>query len=146
MSKLTFMINAIVRIFASVMGVMCLAGCGGKSVEMGPAETVEAFCKAMTAGEWDEAEALCDPVEMREYIDGYKEALASVQASEGEKVAAIAEELIGEAQVAIDDVSRHDEKRIVTYTLSTDGMSKTRKATLKKEEGAWRVEKIDDAN
>lgn len=130
-----------------LLGAMCLAGCGGKkSAEMGPAETVETFCKAMTAGEWDEAEALCDSHEMSEYIDGYKEAWASLQASEGEKVTAIAEKLLGEAQVAIDDVSKQDDKRVVTYTLSADGMSKTRKATLKKEEGAWRVEKIADAN
>jgi hypothetical protein len=39
-----------------------------------------------------------------------------------------------------------DDRRIVTYTLETDGLSKTKKAILRKEEGAWRVEAITEAN
>lgn len=139
MSKITFIIYAIV-------GVMCMAGCGGaKSEEMGPAETVAAFCKAMAAGQWEDAEALCDTDQMREYIDGYKEAWAAME-KEGGNIAALAGALIAQTQVRIDDMHREDDKRVVTYTLSVDDLEKTRKATLKKEEKAWRVEKITDAN
>ena len=46
----------------------------------------------------------------------------------------------------MEEVKKEGDKRIVLYTLEADGHSKTRKAIVKKEEGAWRVERITDAN
>ena len=46
----------------------------------------------------------------------------------------------------MEDVRKEGEKRVVLYSLEADGHSKTRKAVVKKEEGAWRVERITDAN
>ena len=48
--------------------------------------------------------------------------------------------------MTVEEVSNEDDRRIVSYTLAADGNRKTRKATLKKEEGEWRVERITDAN
>ena len=125
-------------------GVVC--GCKGeRSVELGPAETVEAFCKAVAAGEWEEAETLCCAESMTEYIDGIKQAWGRLE-KEDSGAAAIAQSLFAEASISVDGVKKEDDRRVVTYTLEIEGLSKKCKATLRKEEGAWRVEKIQDVN
>ena len=119
----------ILRINAVVAGLVILAGCGGSNEKaMGPEATVEAFCRAVTAGQWSQAEALCDTVSMNSCA------------------LAIAESILADTVMTVEEVSKEDDRRVVSYTLAADGNSKTRKATLKKEEGAWRVERITDAN
>lgn len=142
MSKLRGIINVVV---ALLVGMVALNGCGERSVEMGPVETVEAFFKAVTAGDWAEAEALCDTVSMTEYIESNKAAWSRLE-RENSGAMAVTKSLIAQTSISIEEVKREDEKRIVTYTLVIEGLSKTCEATLKKEEGAWRVEKIQDAN
>lgn len=121
-------------------------GCAGeRSVEMGPAETVEAFCKAVAAGDWSEARELCDTVSMKEYLDIQQEAWNRL-GNDDSSIMAIAKEILAETSIKIDASEKEEDKRIISYTLAADGLSKKCKATLKKEEGAWRVEKIQDAN
>ena len=132
-------------IFCALIVLLCGCKGGEKSVEMGPAETVEAFCKAVAAQQWDKAQELCDTVGMKEYIDTYKTAFDKFT-KEDEGAAKVAGSILGEAKVTITDVRKENDVRIVTYTLEADGLSKTNKATLKKEEGEWRVEKITEAN
>ena len=47
--------------------------------------------------------------------------------------------------IQIEKVEKAEEGKAIYYTLEADGRSKTRKATVKKVEGAWRVESITDA-
>ena len=82
---------------------------------------------------------------MKEYIDGYRTAVNKLE-KEDEGAAKIAISLLENTTVNVNDVHKHEDKRVVTYTLETDGLSKTRKATLRKEEGAWRVEAITEAD
>ncbi|MBP3663369.1 MAG: DUF4878 domain-containing protein [Bacteroidales bacterium] len=136
----------ILRINAVVAGLVILAGCGGSNEKaMGPEETVEAFCRAVTAGQWSQAEALCDTVSMKAYLDSHKEAWETLQ-REDSCALAIAESILADTVMTVEEVSKEEDRRVVSYTLAADGNSKTRKATLKKEEGAWRVERITDAN
>ena len=114
-------------------------------MEMGPTETVEEFCKAMTACQWEEAERLCISTSMKEYIEDYRQAWIKLE-KEDNGAAKVAKTLLESTIVTVKDVHKHDDKRVVTYTLETDGLSKTRQATLRKEEGAWRVETITDAD
>ncbi len=128
------------------MGLVMIAGCGGSNEKaLGPEETVEAFCRAVTAGNWADAKALCDTLSMKEYLDSHKEAWETLQ-KEDSCALAIAESILADTVMTVEGVSREDDRRIVSYTLAADGNSKTRKAILKKEEGAWRVERITDAN
>ena len=112
---------------------------------MGPVETVEAFCKAVTAGQWDEAESLCDITTMKDYISTCQDAFEKMRKQDN-AVMAIAEGIIAGSEITVNDSRKVEDKRVVTYTLTTGEYSKTRKATLRKEEGAWRVEKIADTN
>ena len=135
----------ILRINAVVAGIAILAGCGRGEKAMGPEETVEAFCRAVTAGQWSQAEALCDTLSMKEYIDSHKEAWATLQA-EDSCTLAIAEAILADTVMTVEEVRKEDDRRVVSYTLAADGNSKTRMAVLKKEAGEWRVERITDAN
>ena len=50
---------------AALFSIAAITGCGRseKGKEMGPAETVEAFCKALVSGEYDEAFSFCDSLQ-----------------------------------------------------------------------------------
>ena len=117
----------------------------GQSVEMGPSEVVEAFNRAITAGDFTQAAALCDTVAMKDYLESYKEAWEVLQA-EDSTVLSIASSILEKAVIEVTEVRKEADKRIVLYSLEADGHSKTRKAVVKKEEGEWRVERITDAN
>ena len=114
-------------------------------MEMGPAETVEEFSKAIAACQWNKAMELCDTVKMQDYINAYRNAVSKM-VKEDEGAMKVAKTLLKSTTVTVNDVHKHEDKRVVTYTLETDGLSKTRKATLRKEEGAWRVEAITEGN
>ena len=147
MSKFWLSLKAVVRIgLVVIISTLGLTGCRGgqKSVEMGPVETVEAFCKAVSMGQWDDAEALCDSQSMKEYIESQKQIRAQFE-KEDEDAMKVVRSIMENTTVTVDDMHKADDKRVVTYTLETDGLSKTKKATLRKEEGAWRVEAITEA-
>ena len=128
--------------FAFLVGNGCK---GGQSVEMGPSEVVEAFNRAVTAGDFSKASELCDTVAMKDYLDSYHEAWDVLQAEDSSALS-IAASILEKAVIEVEEVKKEGDKRIVLYTLEADGHSKTRKAIVKKEEGAWRVERITDAN
>ena len=120
-------------------------GCSGRqSVEMGPTEVVEAFNRAVTAGDFGRASELCDTVSMKGYLDSYKEAWDVLNA-EDSTIMSIASSILEKAVIKVEDVKKDGDKRVVLYSLEADGHSKTRKAIVKKEERAWRVEMISDA-
>ena len=125
---------------------MSAVGCkSGSSVEMGPTETVEAFNRAITVGDFAQAKQICDTVSMKDYLDSYQEAWDVLQAEDSSTLS-IAASILEKAVIEVEEVMKEGDKRIVLYTLEADGHSKVRKATVKKEEGAWRVERITDAN
>ena len=137
MSKFVLWINVAVLVI--------LAGCKGAEKEkvMGPEQTVEAFCRAVTAGEWAEAESLCDTLSMKEYLDSYREAWETLH-KEDSCAMAIAKGILAGTVMSVDDIRKEDDRRIISYTLTADGNRKARKAVVRKEEGAWRVERISD--
>ena len=148
MSKIIMRIRAgVIAGMLAAIGVVGLMGCKGgeKSVEMGPVETVEAFCKAVSSGQWDVAEELCDSLSMKEYLDNQKQTWARLE-KEDERVMKVARSILESTVLTVEDMSKDDDKRVVIYKIEADGLSKTKKATLKKEEGEWRVVSITEAN
>ena len=114
-------------------------------MEMGPAEVVEAFNRAITTGDFAQAGQLCDTVTMKDYLDSYQEAWGVIMAEDSTALT-IASSILEKAVIDVEEVKKEGEKRTVIYSLAADGHSKTRKAIVKKEEGSWRVERITDAN
>lgn len=141
-------LNAAVRFGLLVtVSTFALTGCWGgqKSVEMGPVEVTEAFCKAVAAGEWTAAESLCDTLSMGDYLMSHKEAWSKMEKEEGDAME-IVKSIMAKTTVSVKESHKADDKRIVTFTLETDGHSKTKMVTVAKVEGAWRVEGITEAN
>lgn len=135
-----------IRNFIWIAAMMAVAGCGrkGESVEMGPAETVEAFFRELTSGDIGAAASLCDTLTMKDYISAYSEAL-NMQRDRDSSVAAIAAGMLKKAEIIIEDISKEGDRRVVTCTIDAgEGMKKRKTAVLKKEEGEWKVEKMTD--
>lgn len=133
-------------IAAVLLLLLLVRGCGGKgdSVELGPAETAEAFCRALAAGEFARACELCDTVSMKAYIDTYRSVFESFS-EENEKAAAIASGILGDMDFSVENMTKEGGRRIVFYTIGlSDGMKRNKVATLMKVEGAWKVETVTD--
>ena len=131
---------------AILVSLTVLAGCTGsrKAKEMGPAETVEAFCKALVSGEYDEAFSFCDSLQMQSYIDNIRAAFNEA-ARRDSSAAAIAASILKEAQVEIGEISKEQDKRMVNYTIIiNEDLKKEKIASMKKEEGEWKIEAITD--
>ena len=138
----------IIKTAVAVVAAMMAAGCGqrSESVEMGPGETVEAFCKALAGGDSETAMELCDTAAMNGYIRNFVEAL-DMQMQADSCVAMIAAGMVSQAEISVDEVVKDGDRRIVHYTVRvSEDMTKTKSAKVRKEEGAWKVEAITDRN
>ncbi|MBO5419989.1 MAG: DUF4878 domain-containing protein [Bacteroidales bacterium] len=144
--KRMFIIRAAVVCAIALVVVLVIALRGNSSSQTkadGPAQVVEAFNRAITAGDFEKAASLCDTISMKNYLESYKEAWQVIN-MEDSTVLAIASEILTGAVLNIEEVLNEDGKKLVVYTLEADGHSKTRQARLKKEEGEWRIEAVTD--
>lgn len=132
----------------AVVAVILLARGGKeKSVEMGPAQAVEAFCNALTSGRFDEARELCDTVTMDGYIDAFRQEYEAAVRKDS-SVAAIAAGMLSQAEITVEDIVKEgSDRKSVFYTVSAgEGMTKEKVAAVVKEEGTWKVAEITDRN
>lgn len=130
------------KIAIFVAMALMAVGCGGaKEQELGPGETVQAFCKAVAENDLAAAEGLCDMQTMKEYMDSISEIWNSADSS----VTDIAPAILSEMQVKIDDITKKENGRTVFYTISLpEGKNKEKIADLRKEEKGWKIERITD--
>lgn len=134
-------------IIALALSVAVLAGCSGSKKEMGPAETVEAFCSALISGEsgeYEKAGSFCNDSQMQSYINNIRTALDEA-ARRDSSAAAIATSILREAQIKIGETTKNQDKRTVNYTIViNEELKKDKVASMKKEEGEWKIEAITD--
>ena len=140
------------KIFDRIMAVCLLAlamsaaiSCGSseKKAEMGPEETAEAFFRAIAAGDFETAAALCDASTMNEYIEGCSQAWSMLQEEDGD-IYEIATGMLTDAKFTVEDVVKEGDRRHVFFRLSFNGEEKKKLVIMEKEEGAWKVETITD--
>ena len=128
--------------------VLMAAGCGEKKqaeTVLGPEETVIGFFKAVAGGDAETALSLCDAETMGTYIDTYVAALNSMTKKDS-SATAIASSLLADADIVITDNTKEGDKRLISYAVEFgDGLTKRKTATVKKEGGAWKVERITDS-
>ena len=123
-----------------------LVGCGrGQEAEkvMGPEQTLEAFCRAVAAGDMGTAEGLCDAEAMKEYLDGWKSTWQDLEKKDSSALK-IAAGMLSEVEFSVVKVEKKGDVRFITYTLASGEKSKTRQAVVSKEEGEWRVKGMTD--
>lgn len=135
------------KYFALIFTSGLLMSCGGNKAEekkaMGPEAVVEAFSRAVAAGDFDHACTLCDTTSMMDYINGYRTEWESLRQKDS-SVLAIASSILSEAEITIEKTAKEADGRAIYYTIEAEGKSKTRKAIVRSEEGAWRVTSITD--
>ena len=130
------------RIIVLATVAVIATGCfqGNKS-EIGPRETLETFYRSICSGNFDKAETLCHKPEMDEYICSFRQAWEKTDST----IAAITSDILSEMSIEITDEQRDGQIRTIFYELTaTDGQNKEKIATLRKEEGAWKIEAITD--
>lgn len=138
------MIRHMILIAAAIIICSC-SQTGKKEKALGPEETVEAFCKAIACGDFAAARELCDTVSMAPYLGACQERWDNM-ASMDSALVDIAAALLSSAQIDIKETVRDGDCRKVSYSIdATMGMKKEKVAVVRKEEGAWRVEMISDA-
>ncbi len=120
-----------------------LFSCNGKKEVMEPEEVVEAFSRAVAAGDFDMARRLCDTVSMNDYLENCRKVMSSLQ-KEDSCAFAIAAGMLSGAGFEVENMERNGDERTVQYRLVLGDNAKTRKAALEKEEGEWRVREITD--
>jgi hypothetical protein len=125
-----------------IMVTAILSGCSGSSkVEMGPAETVQSFYEALWSGNITDAESYCDSLGMSGYVESYRTAWEK----NSDTISDIVTDILSETEIRITDTERNGQIRTVFYELAgTDGRKKEKAATLRKEEGEWKIEAITD--
>ncbi len=119
-----------------------LTGCiQTREAALGPGETLETFYTNLFAGDFDETESLCDTLGMQEYIEVLRAAWEQTDSS----VMTIVPAILSETAVSITDIVKNGQERTVFYKLTaTDGSDKEKIATLRKEEGGWKIKSITD--
>jgi hypothetical protein len=130
------------NILALAAIALITAGCfQGNESEIGPQETLEAFYRSICSGDFDGAGNLCHKPEM----DGYLENFRTTWEKTDSTVAAMASDILSEMVIEVSDENDSGEKSSIFYKLTTsDGQSKEKVATLRKEEGTWKIEAITD--
>ncbi len=120
-----------------------MASCNETKDAMTPEEVVEAFSRAVAAGDFDAARALCDTAGMNGYLNNYMKVMDSLQKKDSCALAIAAETLAG-AEFEVIGIGKDGDGRTVEYRLGVGGNEKTKKATVRKEEGEWKVTAITD--
>ena len=137
------------KIFIAALIGICTLMHGCRDAEekkaMGPEAAVETFCRAVAAGDFETADELCDTVSMKRYLDEWRKVWNDLQ-KEDSSALAIASSMLSGAEIEVIRTERNGEKRTVLYRIEAEGNSKTRTATVKNEEGEWKVEEISDAS
>ena len=134
--------NRMRRLLIALAVSTLIMGCQQNGeTKLGPDGTLEAFYTNLCAGEFEQAESLCDIPAMEEYVNGFR--------SEWEKndsaIRAIASAILTDISIEITDSKQNGQNRTIFYKLTTtDGQSKEKIATMKKEEGEWKVTAITD--
>lgn len=112
---------------------------------LGPEAVVENFTSAMKEGNFDKAENLCTADTMKVYMDAYKQKWEELKEANGEAFEETVKVLAG-TEIHFEGMQEIDGMCMVDYTLEMNGVQKKHQATLRKEEGEWKVVKITDKN
>ena len=131
------------RIVVLATVAVITVGCfqGSKS-EIGPRETLETFYRCICDGNFEGAENLCHKEEMNGYLQNIRTAWEKSDIT----VTAIASDILSEMTVEVTSVQKNGQSRTIFYELVTERRIKEKIATLKKEEGAWKIAQITDRN
>lgn len=109
--------------------------------KVGPETVIVEFTEAMKTGDFDKARDLCDTVSMKEYLDAYTQKWETKSIKDSAAFASTVK-ILEETAMEIENVEEKDGVCLIDYTLELDGNTRKCHASLKKEEGEWKVAEI----
>lgn len=140
-------IGAGVLAIAAVVAVLFLSGeeKADETIKAGPEAVVIEFTEAMKAGDFEKAQKFCDPETMQEYLDAYMQKWEAMSIKDSSAFASTVR-ILGETTIEIGEVDMQDGVCFIDYTLRLDKNARKCRASMKKEEGEWKVTEITDRN
>lgn len=111
----------------------------------GPEVIVRDFTEAMKTGDFEKARSLCDTSAMKEYLDAYIGNWTTKSLKDSAAFSSTVR-ILSETTIEIDNVEDKDGVCFIDYTLGLDGNTRKCHASLKKEEGEWKITGITSAN
>jgi hypothetical protein len=132
----------------AMAAAIAATSCGERKTEkkdISPEAVVETFNRALTAGDFDKARALCDSTSMNGWLEGYARTWKDLENKDGNALS-IASAILSEAGFEVEKIEKTDGGRAVHYRIEAEGTSKRKRAELKKEEGEWKITSIADSN
>ena len=130
------------QLLIAMAAAVFIMGCQQNGeTKLGPDGTLEAFYKSLYSGAFDQAESLCDIPAMSEYVNGFRMAWEKNDST----IRTITSDILADISIEITDAEQNSQNRTVFYKMTaTDGQNKEKIATLRKEEGAWKITAITD--
>ena len=114
------------------------------SSESAQKDMIGMFYEALCGGRFDEAAGYCTGEQMQDYIESYRKVLERMQAKDS-SATAIATDLLSDIRTETTEKVTDKGVRTLFYTIEDGlGHSRNKIAILKKEEGEWRIEQIQD--
>lgn len=104
---------------------------------------LENFIYALRDGDFETAFSLCDTTLMHDYLEAYKQ-LWEVKSQKDSAYFAALTSKVENTTIHTANVKELDGVCIIDYTLSMDEFTKQCSATVRKEEGEWKVVTVTD--
>lgn len=144
--KKAFIAGVILGVVAAIVAIFVMKD-GGSSEKKtaGPEDVIIGFTSALKEGDFEKAYSLCDTSSMHAHLDAYVQLWETKSAKDSAAFAATLK-ILSETAVEIDGVEEKDGACFVDYTLELDGDIRKCQASLKKEEGEWKIAAITSAN
>ena len=111
--------------------------------KLGPEGVVTEFVSAMKTGEFDKAYSLCDSASMHNHLEAYAQMWQEQSQKDSASFIAMTEILAG-TEIHFKDVTQGDGTCVVEYALEMEDSRKNCTATLRLEEGEWKLVEITD--
>ena len=130
------------RLLIAMAASVFIMGCqqNGEN-KLGPDDTLESFYRNLCSGAFEQAENLCDILSMEEYVNGFRLAWEKNDST----IRTVASAILADVSIEIADTEQSGQNRTIFYKMTAaDGQSKEKIATLKNEEGAWKITAIID--
>ena len=130
------------RLLSAILAAVLVTSCQQNGeTKLGPDATLESFYKSLCAGEFVQAESLCDAPGMEGYVNGFRPAWEQNDSTTRK----IASAILADVSIEITDTEQNGQDRTIFYKMTaTGGQSKEKIAILRKEEGEWKIMAITD--
>lgn len=124
-------------------GVLVFASLSKEDNKLGPEGVMMEFVSAMKAGDFEKAYELCDSASMHGHMESYMKMWEKHSQKDSAEFSALTEILAG-TEVHFKGMTEADGTCVVEYALELEGSRKECSATLRMEEGEWKLVEITD--